>query len=573
MSSSPPTPSDPYSTITVDEVAFTGDTGPVQAEAVPPFAYGPGLDPSNSSTSVDAFVVGIHAVDPPIGSGDPQSRDSLIGFKILATGEYTDIEVPIFPYRPDIRPGQVFPPTPDGTTEIMGTLWHDVGGDYGATQGVIQIDGDISTSADIMDLDQNPSRNPIGETPLDPVWTFAGERGPKTFDDGDDPRFGEAVAAGIENVIAAGAPLEDHSTSAGSTSTNVGSTYVLNGIFDEIEPGEAGLAEDQIEEGAQFGSSVAIGPAIAVGAPNDDGGRGVVYVFGSDDAGSPFVKTISGDSPGDDLGAAVDLQLVPPEADGGDPLVRVLAGAPNAGTGGKVKVVDIDESGTKMMRPSLSPGGLGSGAEFGASIGTPFFLEAVPGPALIGAPGAAHDGADEAGKAYLYETVSSEGSPTRELTASPPQAEDRFGSSVDLGVEEPLDITDDNIPDLFLTVGAPGHSNDRGEVYLFEIGDFFSTAETNLEESQLSDGESSPGDELGAAVALTDNQNLVAGAPGGGYATLFDDFAGVVGYFTRPGDVPSFGASVATSFGRVVIGAPEADGGGAAFIYERPEVS
>lgn len=570
MSSSPPTP---YSTITVSEVSFTGNTGPVEAEGVPPFAYGPGLNP-NFSTSVDAFVVGIHAVDPPIGSGDPQSRDSLIGFKILETGEYTDIEVPIFPYRPDIGPAQVFPPTPDGTTEIKGTLWHDVGLDYGATQGVIQIDGSVNASANITDLDQNANRKPIGQAPRDPIWNFVGERGPKTFAEDDDPRFGEAVAASIENDIAAGAPLEDHSTGDGSTSTNVGSTYVVNGIFEEIEPGEAGLPEvgtgdNKIDEGAQFGSSVAIWPEIAVGAPNDDGGRGVVYIFLSDGEGSPIVKTISGDSPGDDLGAAVDVTLAPPETDGGDPTFRVLAGAPNAGTGGKVKVVDIDDMGTTLVN-TLSPAGLGSDAEFGASIGTPPLFEAGPGsPALIGAPGAAPNEADDAGKAYLYETVSS-GAPTRELTASPSQADDRFGSSVDLDVEEPSRFTDDTEPDLFLSVGAPGDSNGRGEVYLFEIEDFFSTGSTNLEEKKLSDDESSPGDKLGAAVALTDNQNLVAGAPDGGYATLFDD-SGAVDHFTRPGDVPSFGTSVATSFGRVVIGAPDADGGGAAFIYERPD--
>jgi hypothetical protein len=593
--SSSPTPSDPYSTITVSEVSFTGNTGPVQAEAVPPFAYGPGLDPDNFSTDVDAFVVGIHAVDPPIGSGDPQSRDSLIGFKILATGEYTDIEVPIFPYRPDIRPGQVFPPTPDGTTEIEGTLWHDIGSDYGATQGVIRIDGSINASADITDLDQNPNRYPIGLAPSDPVWNFFGGRGPDTFDDGDDPRFGESVTA-FGTGVAVGAPLEDHSE-------NVGSTYFTTNPFDggviaeELEPGVAGIPE--IEEGAQFGSSVALGlPLVAVGAPNDEDGRGAVYLFGPDESESPDLKhTISGDSPGDDFGAAVATSTMIPDdipEEGSDTLpVKVLAGAPNAGTGGKVTAVDIEvtfsdigsgsgstfDSLTVTDTDSLSPDGLDSGAEFGSSIATSFdpFVEDAESPVLIGAPGAAPDGTDDAGNAYLYETVSSEGEPTKELTASPPQADDRFGSSVDLGVEEPLEITDDTDPDLFLSVGAPGDSSNQGEAYLFEIEDFFSADATNLEESELSDDEGSPGDELGTAVALTDNQNIVAGAPGGGYATLFDnltttfDDSGIAGRFTRPGDMPSFGASVATSFGRVVIGAPDADGGGAAFIYERSD--
>jgi hypothetical protein len=557
----------PYSTITVDEVAFTGNTGPVQAEGVPAFAYGPGLDPENFTTGgslspIDAFVVGIHAVDPPVGSGDPQSRDSLIGFKILETGEYTDIEVPIFPYRPDIGPAQVFPPTPNGTTTIEGTLWHDVGLDYGATQGVIQIDGSVNASANIMDLDQNPNRGPIGQTPRDQGWNFVGGRGPDTFDGGDNLRFGEAVDT-VGDVIAAGAPLEDHST-------NVGSTYIINGIYEELEPGVAGISEDQIEDGAQFGSSVAIaGPIIAVGAPNDDGGSGVVYIFVPDGESAPpqLLTKISGDSPGDDLGAAVDVTAA--ESDG-DPSFRVIMGAPNAGTGGEIKLVDIlspepEDGDPSLEEPfSLSPGGLGQNAEFGSSIETLSLFESEPGsPALIGAPGTASDGTDDVGKAYLYETTDPEGPSPEALTAMSTNANLRFGSDVGLGVDD---------EDLLLAAGAPGSSDGQGEAALFEYEEFFGESPSLEEPNTFTDSDGSSGDRLGAAVGLTGDQNLVAGAPGGGYATLFNKFFfdNVAGHFTRPGDVPSFGTSVATSSSsqRVAIGAPEADGGGAVFIYE-----
>jgi len=553
--------------ITVDEVAFTGNTGPVQAEAVPPFAYGPGLDPENFTTGgslspIDAFVVGIHAVDPPVGSGDPQSRDSLIGFKILETGEYTAIEVPIFPYRPDIRTAQVFPPTPNGTTRIEGTLWHDIGLDYGATQGVIQIDGNVNASANIMDLDQNPNRSPIGQTPRDQGWNFVGGRGPDTFDGGDNLRFGEAVDT-VGDVIAAGAPLEDHST-------NVGSTYIINGIYEELEPGVAGISEDQIEDGAQFGSSVAIaGPIIAVGAPNDDGGSGVVYIFVPNGESSPpqLLTKISGDSPGDDLGAAVDVTAA--ESDG-DLSFRVIMGAPNAGTGGEIKLVDILPPETEDGDPSfeepfsLSPGGLGQNAEFGSSIETLSLFESEPGsPALIGAPGTASDGTDDVGKAYLYETTNLEGPSPEALTAMSTNANLRFGSDVGLGVDD---------EDLLLAAGAPGSSDGQGEAALFEYEEFFGESPSLEEPNIFTDSDGSSGDRLGAAVGLTGDQNLVAGAPGGGYATLFNKFFfdDVAGHFTRPGDVPSFGTSVATSSSsqRVAIGAPEADGGGAVFIYE-----
>lgn len=139
----------------------------------------------------------------------------------------------------------------------------------------------------------------------------------------------------------------------------------------------------------------------------------------------------------------------------------------------------------------------------------------------------------------------------------------RFGSDVGLGVDD---------EDLLLAAGAPGSSDGQGEAALFEYEEFFGESPSLKEPNTFTDSDGSSGDRLGAAVGLTGDQNLVAGAPGGGYATLFNEFFfdNVAGHFTRPGDVPSFGTSVATSSSsqRVAIGAPEADGGGAVFIYE-----
>lgn len=564
----------PYSTITVSEVTFTGNTGPVQAESVPPFAFHSSLTPG-FSTEEPAFVVGIHAVDPPIGSGDPQSLDSLIGLKILPTGEFQDIEVPIFLYRPDIRPGQVFPPTPNGTTTIEGTLWHDIGLDYGATQGVIQIDGEMDVQANITDLDQNPNRDPIGLVPRDPVWEFVGSVGPSDFDSDDNPAFGTSVAGGERFVV--GAPLENHSP-------NVGSTYVLNGIFEEIEPGTAGLGDDQIKDGAQFGSAVATFPAadvIAVGAPNDDGGSGVVYVFFRDSSGTlQLQETISGDSPGDDLGTAVELS---PLSDG----IRVLSGAPNAGNGGEVKVTDIlvedSQSGITTTIESNStlspPSEAGPDAEFGSSIAVGGLFEFDPGsgqPALIGAPGTTVETegglstVDDAGAAYLFDPPhETSSSMLTEIQNPDPEAGEgaRFGSDVAISLEDEIDEQD-----LLLIVGAPGVDDGKGEVSRFAIDQYLSDDPGTVEEDgAVSDERGRPSDRLGAAVSLNNNQNVVAGAPGGGYATLLDEF-GVRGRFTRPGDSPSFGAAVSFSIfpPMGIIGAPDADGGGAVYIYEPP---
>ncbi|MEF8781292.1 MAG: hypothetical protein V5A46_11505 [Haloferacaceae archaeon] len=109
-----------YSTITVSEVTFDEATDPVTVDAViPDFARE--VDPGDP-----AFVVGIHAVDPAIGSGGATTLESLIGYKILSPGTHTDVTVPIFP-TPFASPdaGQVFPPAPDGTAEIEGAIWQD----------------------------------------------------------------------------------------------------------------------------------------------------------------------------------------------------------------------------------------------------------------------------------------------------------------------------------------------------------------------------------------------------------------------------------------------------------------
>ena len=52
------------------------------------------------SDDLEAFAIGIHSVDPGsagVGSGEVGDVSSLIGLKILATGSYTNVVVPVYP--------------------------------------------------------------------------------------------------------------------------------------------------------------------------------------------------------------------------------------------------------------------------------------------------------------------------------------------------------------------------------------------------------------------------------------------------------------------------------------------
>lgn len=117
-----------YSTITVDEVTFEQDTDPIDLDS----PYGEFIVP-DFAREVDlaepAFVVGIHAVNPAIGSEEgAMDLESLIGYKILGPGTHTDVEVAIFPTPfTNLEAGQVFPPAPDSEAEIVGAVWENFG--------------------------------------------------------------------------------------------------------------------------------------------------------------------------------------------------------------------------------------------------------------------------------------------------------------------------------------------------------------------------------------------------------------------------------------------------------------
>jgi hypothetical protein len=157
-------PKEPASTITAREVSFTGDTGPIQVEAAPAYAFytGPRGFPVSGPGLPDAFVVEVHTTDY---NGSVPSQGTRIGYKIFPTGSYTNVEIPIFPdFRLQIelelnKSNKTFPPKPNGVADIRGFLFSNIGGDYGGGERSL-LPGD-PIRADITNLNQNSNLYPI----------------------------------------------------------------------------------------------------------------------------------------------------------------------------------------------------------------------------------------------------------------------------------------------------------------------------------------------------------------------------------------------------------------------------
>jgi hypothetical protein len=157
-----------YSTVTIESVEYEQDNNfSAQGDLIgslPESAQGP-FESGFDFFDDPVFAVGIHAVDPAIGTGDATNLDSLIGLRVLSTGTYTDLEVPIFPVTSfpeltDIGSGQTFPPNPDGETEVRAAIWDRLSpsGPPAPVGPVAPVA--VSDPATITALDQNPNLDP-----------------------------------------------------------------------------------------------------------------------------------------------------------------------------------------------------------------------------------------------------------------------------------------------------------------------------------------------------------------------------------------------------------------------------
>lgn len=176
---------------------------------------------------------------------------------------------------------------------------------------------------------------------------------------------------------------------------------------------------------------------------------------------------------------------------------------------------------------------------------------------LIGAP----ERDDDHGAAYIFERASDESwTETSRIALADSIAESGFGESV--GIQGDLAF-----------IGAPGEQGGHGAVYVYQQSDAGSWSQR----ARLANPDTTNGMNFGSALALDDNRLLV-GAPEdqGGAVYVFqgsDD-----GSWTREATLTSdgvdedgaFGSSISMNGDQVLVGAPDhASASGAVFVFRR----
>ncbi len=309
---------------------------------------------------------------------------------------------------------------------------------------------------------------------------------------------------------------------------------------------------------ANFGASVAVDTTYtAVGIPNDDTrarNAGSVKVFETGTGTLRFVVPHPAPHQDEAFGSAVAISGT-----------RLVVGAPQFGvnspfreTVGIVYVFDLAGSNPTVPVATLEYTGRSGDARFGTAV-------AISGTrALVGAPFDDARGAD-AGVAYMFDlTANPPELPIGEIASPSPRTNDRFGSAVALA-------------GTLAMVGAPQTANE-GRVFGFDLTSGVPAAPF----ASLTNPAPAAGDAFGAAVVLDGRLALVGapgdgtGASGTGSAFLFDLSASAatpIAIFRNPAPAAGdrFGAAVALSGGRLLIGAPLDDAGatdsGTVYVY------
>jgi len=342
-------------------------------------------------------------------------------------------------------------------------------------------------------------------------------------------RFGASIAV-TEAGLLVGAPSDGDLAPAG------GAAY----LFD-LETGalRAVLRKEDSRPEDLFGTAVAgQGSRVLVGAPGDDVGLvdgGAAYVFSGAALEAVFRKRLSALAFGASVAAA-----------GAD----VLVGAPRGASGaGAVSRFDGTSGAALATLESPAPGD----PSFGFSVAT------LGSDVVVGAPFLATAEGTAVGAVYRFE-----GTALARVLGNPrPIAGDQFGFSIaTIGTD--------------VLVGVPlAGARDVGLAYLL---DDVTGAPGVIFEKPIP----AAGDFFGAAVAADGDEVLVGApldsgaAPNAGAAYLFRrDTATLERAFQSPAPAPGdlFGASVALTGPRVVIGAPSAAGGasaaGAVHVFDR----
>jgi hypothetical protein len=306
-------------------------------------------------------------------------------------------------------------------------------------------------------------------------------------------------------------------------------------------PEEAKLIAS-INNGANSGASVSIsGNTAVVGAPNDNGGTGAVYVFvrsgGTWNTSPVATLTASDATVGDLFGASVSIS-------GGN----IAVGAPGRSSSkGAIYVFSGSGASWTQNGTILTVSTGTAGDKLGSAVSIGGFTVAA------GAPFRTVNGRVAAGRAYVFKSNDS-GTTWGQSPLGEPNGQTRannnFGTSVSLSGGT-------------LLVGAPGDKIGNkllnGAVYVFINNGGAWGRQTRLTGPGVANGL------LGAAVALNVN-TAVLGAPGSGHAYVYSrsGTTWTIGVTFSGAAADKFGASTAISGTKAIVGAPNANSNGGA---------
>ena len=345
-------------------------------------------------------------------------------------------------------------------------------------------------------------------------------------------QFGWDVAVG-SGVIVVGAPLW-----APSSDTDNGNGYIydLKGNNEDI------LAVYPSPSLSGYGSNVKFGTSVAVGETK--------VVFGSEglSGGKVWITDLKGNqeqyitgSSTNRFGETVAI---------GNSVVAIAEKWYNSGQGG-VHLYTL--SGSSIKTITASDHSTGSYDDFGYSVAIGH------GKIVVGCRGDDIGGNSNAGSAYIFDKTGYE---LKKLTASNGAASDQFGASVAVGCGK-------------IVVGTWGGES----AYVYDL--------QGENEIILTSPDGSSGDNFGFSVA-SGYGYIVVGAPDHsssgnieGAVYLYDTRGNFIKKLTQSGSNTGakFGYSVAVGCGKIVVGAPESEGGannndsGDVYIYNIPETS
>lgn len=303
-----------------------------------------------------------------------------------------------------------------------------------------------------------------------------------------------------------------------------------------------------------FGYSVSVaGDTALVGAPNFNGDEiasGKAYAFVRLAGAWSLQQALTAPTEGAYAAFGSSLTLA------GD---RALVGAPSFTTSnGSGDVYSFERDGsTWFMKAHLSSVDLGLGDQFGRSI-------ALSGDTVVVGARYDDDLATDAGAAYVFYLDGSQ-DVTGKLTAWDPASSDFFGASVSASADTVI-------------AGAPGDDDeweDEGSAYVF-----VRSGGTWTDHQKLTGSNTSLNHRFGGAVSLAGDTAVVAAETDGNLGNLGSAyvFERTGGQWAEQAQLTSsdgpwsgdwFGRSVSISGDTVFVGAPQNDGVGAAYVYER----